>query len=668
MSSQKLAFIAVVVCLPVGLPFPIQLEDNCFINFVGTGIQTESLTPFMNTFPAEATYTFSVRSFYSNHDDEEQLYRSIENITLQESYFRHTVKLRGSCITFILNTSTFNETVAAIHHSGFKTSDEVLFFVHLRTLAEWKDHISKFSALHEHSSFIFHANVIFIGLNSSYVGVHCYFCPPNPNRLHLIQLNSSSSYFHLKRFARQLNSQGHGRHVVVNSAIGDLNMDKCAKIDQYHTNPNRREFYHHIRKHCSPPGTVIYLPSQHVLNMTVVTHERDVPEHELDDLEWYTSLRYGETFLQRVPIEIVHTRGSILIMQNYKITLVTCVTIQSFSQNINYIFVSVIHGSTWVALGTVLLAYAMFYKSISRGIDIMWPLFSQPCYFNHPRKIVCLHWICMVFVSSIYASNISSESLILSDFPPVATLLKKGYKLWVPDRLRVFKLAGKYEKEIILDFFNILIGKNILGNGDYEMRFKKLYDLGYDGNSSLGVIHYIPLRNMSKLIDDLTTLKLFTLSPMVVRSLGKAAATNGLVYIRDTQLCKVFNSNRANAKLTLRLWSYMSQRASYVLSRFLEVGIPTKFEKLQIDLQQQSTLKVTETGACLPPKPLKLKSAVGVSVIVVFVVGTFLMLITFIGYLPVVYIRVSNFTRKIIERTRRRFRDSHVIMVFTNPT
>ncbi|CAL8075860.1 unnamed protein product [Orchesella dallaii] len=655
----------IVVCLPVGLPFPIQLEDNCFINFVGTGIQTESLTPFMNTFPAEATYTFSVRSFYSNHDDEEQLYSSVENLTLQESYFRYTVKLRGSCITFILNTSTFNETVTAIHHSGFKTSDEVLFFVQLRTLAEWKDHINKFSALHEHSSFRFHANVIFIGLNSSYVGVHCYFCPPNPNRLHLIQLNSSSSYFHLKHFSHQLNSQGHGRHVVINSAMGDLEVAACVKIGQYSKNLNRHKFYQQIRNHCSPPGVVIYIPTQHYLNITMVTHERDVPEHELDDLEWFTLARYGETFLQRVPVEIVQTRCYILMMQDVKMTLWLLVLQFNFFLRRLTVFVSVIHGSTWLALGTVLAVYIMLYKSLSRGIDIMWPLFSRPCYFNHPRKIVWLLWICMVFISSIYASNISSESLVLSDFPPLITLFKKGYKVWVPQRQYFFKLAGKYEKEIILDFFSSLMGKSILGDGDYEMRVKKLYAFSYDGNSSLGVIHYMPFENMPKLIEDLATLKLFTVSLMVLRSLGKVAATRGVVYVRDTQLCKVFNSNVVNAKATLRLWSYLSHR-TYVLNRFLEVGIPIKFEKLQIDLNQKNRLEVTAAGTCIPPKPLKLKSAVGVSILILFVVGTLLMLITVIRYLPVVYIHVSNFITKIIARTRRRFKDSDVIVVCTN--
>ncbi|CAL8075886.1 unnamed protein product [Orchesella dallaii] len=391
--------------------------------------------------------------------------------------------------------------------------------------------------------------------------------------------------------------------------MGDLLLGDCLKVDQRSTSQNWKKFYHHLQKHCSPPGVVIYVPTQHALNVTIVTHEKDVPQHELADLEWFTRLRYGESFLQRVPNEIVDTRGSILIMQDLMFKLVTCVRIQSLSQELDYVFVSVIHCSTWLALGTVLAAYVMIYKSLSRGIDIMWPLFSQPCHCNHPRNIVCLLWISMVFVSCIYASNISLESLILSDFPPLATLFKKGYKIWVPDRQRFFKLAGKYEKEIILDFFSTLMGKNTIGAGDYDVRFEKLYEFGYDGNGSF--IHNMPQTNMPKLIEDLTTLQLFTFSPMVVRSLGKAAATKGLVYFRDDQLCKIFHSYRVNVKMTLRMWSYLSDKGSYIINTFLEVGIPTKFEKLQIDLQQQNNLKVTETGACLPPEPLKLRSAVG---------------------------------------------------------
>ncbi|CAL8075882.1 unnamed protein product [Orchesella dallaii] len=212
MSFQKFAFISTLVCLSVGLPFPFQLDENCFINFVGTGFQTESLTPFMNRFPAESTstYTFSIRSLCSNFSTEEDLYESAENITLQESYFRYNFKLTGSCLAFILSTPTFNDTVTAIHQSGFGTSDEVIFFVYLRTLVEWKDQLEKFSALHLHSPYVFHANVVFMGINSSYSGVHCYFCPPNPLRLHPLHPSSFQTFVNLKRFVKKLNSDGHG--------------------------------------------------------------------------------------------------------------------------------------------------------------------------------------------------------------------------------------------------------------------------------------------------------------------------------------------------------------------------------------------------------------------------------------------------------------------------
>ncbi|CAL8143540.1 unnamed protein product, partial [Orchesella dallaii] len=583
MSFQKLAFIvAVSMSLTVITPFPFQLDNDCFINFVGTGIQTEFLAPFMYGFLAESSYTFSIRFLYSNVSVEEGMEENVQNLTLQKSYFRYNIKWRGSCLVFMLHTPTFNETATAIHDSGFGTSDEVLFFLRLQTLAEWEDHIEKFSALHEHSSFIFHANVIFTGLNSSYVGVHCYFCPPNPNRLHHIQLNSFPSYFLLKRFAQQLNSHGHERHAVIESAMGDLNVGNCLKIDRHNsTIHNRHKFYQHLRKHCSPPITIIYIFTQQALNGTIVTMERDVPEHELDDLEWFTRARYGESVLQPIPNEIVNTRGSILIMQNPKMQLVSCITMHSLSRELDYIFLSALDHTTWLALVSVALVYSMVYRSLSRGLDTMWSLFSMV------------------------------ETLRLPKFHSIAKLAQKGYRLWSPEKQHFSKLAGKYEKEMVVDLASSILGKSTLGPGDYELKIKKILDYAYDGNRSKSLIQSMSLRNISKLVDNLTKLKLFSGSSTLIRNFGRAA--NELMRVGDTKLCKVFTLNHMTSKMTLRLWSYLSYRTSYLIKLFLEVGILTKFEKLQLDLKEDGIrkLKITTTGAFISPSPITLMSAVG---------------------------------------------------------
>ncbi|CAL8075874.1 unnamed protein product [Orchesella dallaii] len=582
---------------------------------------------------------------------EEEFDGDTKNITLLESYFRYNVKLRGSCYIYMLYTSTFNETTTAIHESGFGTSDEVLFFIQLQTLAEWEDHVEKFSALHQHSSFVFHANVVFMDLNSSYVGVHCYFCPPNPNKLQLINITSFQSYLHLKYFARKLNSNGHGRHAVAKSSIGDLSIADCLKIDPHFENRNRHKFYHHLRKHCSPPAATIYIAVMRVVNMSIITQERDLPEVELDDLDWFIQFRYGESMLQRVPNEIVKTRGSIAIMQKFSLQLVTCVTIQSLSKQLNYVFVTVIHESTWFALLALLLIYVMLYRSFCRGIDTIWALFSKPCFLSHPRKLICFHWIGMVFVSSIYGSDISSESLLLPKFPLYATLFQKGYKVWIPQKQYLTKFAGPYEKAILVDVFSTVLGRSSLGAGNYQSRFEKLQDFLYDGNGSLGGIHSLPFQNLSKFIDNLTTLRLFTFSPWLVHSLGNAAISEEVMMIGNTQLCKVFNLNDVNTMNTIRIWSYLSYRFSYLLNKFLEVGIPTRFEKMQIDLNQDAVrkLKITATGACLPPKPIALKSAVGVSILVLYVVGTILLIINFHGLVIHVFKFLLNFIRKFLK-------------------
>ncbi|CAL8129414.1 unnamed protein product [Orchesella dallaii] len=596
--------------LPEGLAFPISLPEDCFLRFIGTGIQTESISPFLTP---KDSYTFTITFQHSNPSTEDiDSIGGIENVTLREFYFRYSVKLRNSCNIIMLHTLTFNETVSAIYNSGYGTCDQTLFFVQFKNPVEWNDHIEKFSGLDKYSPFIFHANIIFIGPNKYRLGVHCYFCPPNPTRLHQINLTAFKSFLDLKLFARQLNANGHGRHAVVNSVVGDLHVSNCFKINKESTQRSRDEFYKHLHKHCAPPDVVIYVVTQHALNTTWVTQEKDVPEEELDDLEWFIHIRFGEGIISPFPNDIIKTRSYIITMRSFKNRLISCITTRSISENLDYVILTVIHGSTWAALMSVSLAFALLYKSLSRGVDILWPLFSQPCWLHHPRKLICVYWICMIFLSNIYGSNISSESVQLQDFPSITKLVKNGYKFWFPQKRYLSPMVSESQKEIIVGQVSKTLGKDVLDSGSYRNDFKILVDLTYDGNSSTRV-HGPDIRNLPNIIESLTTLKLLLSSPTITRTLGTAAGSDGLIDINDKQICKLFVLNDIKLQSKVRLWSYLSYRTYILLHRFKEIGIPTRFEKLQIDMnyKQMRQLKIKTATVCVFPKPIPLRSAVG---------------------------------------------------------
>ncbi|CAL8136167.1 unnamed protein product [Orchesella dallaii] len=238
MARQKLFFAVATLLLPSILAFPIRLDDDCFINLVGKGIRMESLNPFLKIDDLiVSSYTFAITVEYSNVSTVDEESEIVNNITLQESYLRYYPKLRGDCLVFILHTLNFNETVTAIHQSGFGTSDEAIFFLHLPIWSEWNSHIESLSALHLHSPYIFHANIVFLGPNSNTSGVHCYVCPRSTSKHYVINVTSIKSLFSLKRFAQHLNGNGHGRHLVVASAMGDLKLDDCLKFKEESTIP-----------------------------------------------------------------------------------------------------------------------------------------------------------------------------------------------------------------------------------------------------------------------------------------------------------------------------------------------------------------------------------------------------------------------------------------------
>ncbi|CAL8143397.1 unnamed protein product [Orchesella dallaii] len=618
MAFQKFRMLIVVIAtlLTVGRTFPISVDDDCFINLVGKGLETKSETPFLNLNGSlESVHTFTIIFQYFNISDDEEIRTDGTNLTLKESYFRYGQKLRGSCIIFLLHTLTFNETVAAIYKSGFGTSDETLFFLQLTSSIEWTDHLMKFSALHIHSAFIFHANIVFLTNDSGKIGVHCYFCPPNPTRLHFINTTSIKSYNHLKRIAQTLNAKGHGRHVLIQSAIGDLNIDKCLRSQKDLIPQTRINFYKHLRRHCKQPNIIIYFLTQQVLNATCITRKSDVPDNELDDFEWLIHLRFGEAVAQHTPNELIATRGSILILDNFEVKLLSCVTTRSISQYVDYVFVTGINWSVWLSLFIASLSYAMFHKNLSLGLDTIWHLFSLPCMLTHSRKLIFVYWICMIFLSCIYVSNISSDSVQLQEFPSFSTLIKKGYKLWLPSKQTVSRLQRKFDKEVVVRFFSSALGNDMLKGRNLEETFNKTVDLLYDGNGSRSV-HLPEFENLPKLITSLTSHKLLLRDHGAAHRFGRAAVSEGLIHFENTKLCKFFDINDVSLELTLRLWSYLSYRASTVLERFTETGIPMRFEKLQLGMTRKFIrgLTVVATGSCVPPKPIKLKSAVGVSV------------------------------------------------------
>ncbi|CAL8098295.1 unnamed protein product [Orchesella dallaii] len=622
------------VFLPEGLPFPISIPEGCFLSFIGSGIQTDSLSPFLTR---KDSYTFTISFQHTNFSTEDiDLIGDIENVTLREYYFRYTVKLRNSCNAVMLHTLTFNETISAIYNSGYGTSDQTLFFLHFENPAEWSDHIEKFSALYNYSSFVFHANMIFIGPNKNSLGVHCYFCQPNPTRLHLINISEFQSFLQLKLFAQQLNANGHGRHGVVNSAVGELTVSDCFRIDQKSAQRSRNKFYEYLQEHCAPPDVVIYVVTQQALNATWVTQEKDVPEEELDDFEWFIRMKYGEGLLSSIPNDIINTRSYVITMQSLKYSFISCITTRSISENLDYVILSVIHGSTWAALLSVSFTFAFIYKSLLRGVDTLWPLVSQTCWHNHPRKLICVYYICMIFLSNVYGSNISSESVQLQEFPSISKLIKNGYKVWFPQKRYLSTMPSESQKQIAVALVTSAIGKGLLGGGSYQDKFKSAIDLFYDGSNSTG-LHVPSYQNFPELIENLTTLKLLLSTPTIVRTLGTVASRDGLIDVNNEQLCKLFVLNDLKLESKLRLFSYLSYRAYILHQRFKEIGIPTRFEKLQIDMnfKQMRQLKLKTAGVCVPPNPIPLRSAVGVSIIALYVIGTILFMVNFHEFLIV---------------------------------
>ncbi|CAL8145740.1 unnamed protein product [Orchesella dallaii] len=175
-------------------------------------------------------------------------------------------------------------TLNAIYNSKYGNSEQALFFIFLESFTTNNDQIQMFANLSQFSSFVFHASIVFTSVNSTILGVHCYFCPPNPTRIRLPNTKSFQSLSGLRKYSQHLNGHGYGRHTLIRSAIGKINyIRNCLKIDYSLEKSNWHNLYKELRKHCSPPQPIQYAIIGQVLNTTISITQTDIPDEELND-------------------------------------------------------------------------------------------------------------------------------------------------------------------------------------------------------------------------------------------------------------------------------------------------------------------------------------------------------------------------------------------------
>lgn len=129
------------------------------------------------------------------------------NFTINGRYFRFSGSFQ-TCKLFVLLLYSFEDTLLAVHKSGFSSSDDALFLIQVNEITSTDFIINSYmNELFTYDSELYHAPLAFFekSTSSKRVGLHCYFCPEKLGISHM------TSLMQIGAIIEQTSSQGYQR-------------------------------------------------------------------------------------------------------------------------------------------------------------------------------------------------------------------------------------------------------------------------------------------------------------------------------------------------------------------------------------------------------------------------------------------------------------------------
>lgn len=641
----SLAIFAVVNNALNGLSIPVQFESDCFVNLVFKNISrnhnimlnnanTEDVyfNNFNFTIGHSLTYTVKQRGALVEVVDVVEITEDNIEINVKERYFRYQVRHRNPCILFILLTEDFNETTWAIHESGYGTSSNAVFLIHVSQMSKDNELIASFQNFLFSSDWdwehAFHASVVFFD-DSSTLGVYCYFCPNTSEQIHTF--NEPTEPLPLKTIITTgdlLNQNGHGRRLklVEGPEYLWLVLPKCLSpfLDK---RENHRRLYDALRT-CAMQATVIST-LQDILNITLVLPNATVSEQEKREMEWFLHLHFAEGAMRYIPNVYLFTRGSYILQMENSLNMIACRNYHSMS-GLDFYFRTILDAPTWLAVISLAFAYAYTFMDSSLAVHFIWLFLGVHNTSRHSRKQTGFIVLSVATLGYVFQGYINTDAMYVTKFPRILDLAKMNYRIWLwpRDTKRMIETAmstfgnrtqKKYQPVLDAARGNI---RNILhdeSDSDYVNPEKSNFPT---------IVEMLSKRNLIAPGQDFAALR--------------SRIGNGVKNVESgTYLCLVadvreeFDSG-LEINLGFRVYGYMERRASWAISKWLQMGFFHHWKRFSNFLSRASknnSLDVADADTFLEPKSVGIKSEIGVSIVYLIIIQFILILFTWRGTL-----------------------------------
>ncbi|CAL8069345.1 unnamed protein product [Orchesella dallaii] len=544
-------------------------QNDCFLNTIVTANSVNNgktnttidiLHPDTHFAPTLLPPTTS-RTLYT-HKEEWFNVMKIEktrdaNLTTYDGFWRFIQKHREPCVIFEIVPATVNDTLEIMYGSGYSSSKDILFIINILS----SDFVDQFDfELQSWEDGEIHTNIVFVqtlenelkySSDKNYFTIYCHLC--HEKKVKWKSTHMEVTLQQLVSFSNKINSRGHG------SSSTFYTMYKWDLSGFYHRTcfSTSRNVISNLWK-CYTSMEVIFSIIERQLNVTFRATQSSVD----DDIEG----RHGLKVAVEIPWIIdnfIEDRAEILVNLMVNRKLMYCKHInESIVKWDTYI--SPFDSITWTLIGSSIIMYAILYKNIWRGLDLMWPFFDKEPQFAHCKVNLGFALISTMLLSFMYQAVMSTELLMepkLETISTVKELIDLGYKA----RLNTPELL--HMAESILNsstFYQRMFWKF----GKYYVRDITYVDRCLEECSTIRKeLDYVARRkSIIVLTDDDPVLK----------------AIIGMDFVTfDGKFCKAMDFGFPPHWAIFSSWSHLSKESHKVATRTREHGIMEKWERIR---------------------------------------------------------------------------------------
>lgn len=617
---------------------------GCFVNFV-----TEVSYDF--TFPSEIL-ELSFQHLSHSISLDTWTVHSVENLNFfipddesnivnwDTGYLRYLGRHHSvtNCLCFLLMTVSFNETLSAMHRSGYGRSSNVLFFIHVDDNQDFKYHSGLLIDFQDFSrsavssglnltsaELTFHAGIIFINVHFEYGLLYCNFCPGEMGKFHKIHWNADTP-------AWSIVNAGESLSIKLNEVTGYNQLQilifvvKAKEAKQELSNlfgtMSSRESYSSLMNDpviSAPPEFPAILAKMNVTKWTIrnLAEIKTDDESGPDDRFWSLNIAWGEVTVLEMHNNFLTNHDNFLALPvQKKIFGYYCVD-KDIIQVVSWdLFVHIFDIPTWSTLAISMLIYKKLHPgtTITTGLDLAWLMFGFQCWKKHPRKLIWAYLISILFLACTVQSGVSNEFVTFTDRPnTVIGLIREKYKVVVTDVIYGLaqRVAAFLEQRGVLASLRKPFIRAV-GNISIEEGTKHVFPVSSQLLASVELVRIMVKHRV---------LRVLTQPEDPVAAIMNAVdGTDTAVLIQDKFWCRTtlpddFSEARGSAH-SLHIWHFLAVRGFRLFSMYQAGGFPVREDKLKLHYilsQRKVTWKFV--GEETEPKGIKLNSPMGFALV-----------------------------------------------------